>query len=226
MQGRLPAQGDFMPYAVVSIETEAGERVELALPLDVPSRLLIVKIMHDFGKIVRTGETFALFFKTDRGDKLIPASATLGELGIVDGQHLRIKRQARGLAGGPSRVHAFLRTQSGEQLALDANHVIIGRKDPKYQVPLDLDLTRLDPGKAVSRQHASIGRSGTSYYVLDLESTNGTRLNGAKVVPGKKTPLKDGDSIEFGMEVRLTFVVAATGDLGEAASKSKKPSDR
>ncbi len=206
-----------MTFAVVSIETEAGERVELALPLDVPSRLLALKIMRDFGKIVRTGESFALFFKTDRGDKPIPPTATLRELGITDGQGLRVKRQARGLVASASRAHAFLRTQAGELIPLEANNIIIGRKDPKYQVPLDLDLSRLDPGKAVSRQHASIGRDGSSHYLLDMESTNGTRLNGEKAAPGKKLPLKDGDVIQFGLEVQLTFVVA-----GPPTSAAKK----
>ena len=215
-----------MPFAVVSVETEAGERVELALPLDVPSRLLAVKIMRDFGKIVRTGETFVLFFMTDRGDKAIPPTATLGELGVADGQRLRIRRQARGAVGSASRAHAFLRTELGEQLPLEANNVIIGRKDPKHQVPLDLDLTRQDPGKAVSRQHAAIGRNGNNYYLLDLESTNGTSVNGESAPPGRKMPLKDGDLIELGLQVRLTFVVAATGAAPNTASKSNKPSGR
>ncbi len=206
-----------MTFAVVSIETEAGERLELALPLDVPSRLLALKVMRDFGKIVRTGESYALFFKTDQGDKPIPATATLRELGITDGQSLRIKHQARGLVASASRAHAFLRTQAGELLPLEANNIIIGRRDPKYQVPLDLDLSRLDPGKAVSRQHASIGRDGNSHYLLDMESTNGTWLNGEKAVPGKKLPLKDGDLIQFGVAVHLTFVEAAP-----AVSASKK----
>jgi hypothetical protein len=210
-----------MPFAVVTVETEAGERVELALPLDVPSRLLAPKIVRDFGKLVRTGETFSLFFKTEHGDRLIPANATLGELGIRDGQFLRIKRHRTG-AGPASLVHAYLRAQSGERLPLELNHVIIGRKDPKHQVPLDLDLTRLDPGQGVSRQHASIGRDGEKYYLIDLESTNGTRVNDQPAVVGKKMPLKDGDIIQFGLQLRLTFVVAGT----DGPAKPGKPPAR
>jgi hypothetical protein len=215
-----------MTFAVVTIETESREQIQLAVPVDMPSRLLAAKIMHDLGKPVRTGETFALYFKTDRGDKSISPTATLAELGINDGQHLRIKRQKLGAAPESPRAHAFLRTPSGEQIPLEANHVIIGRKEPKYQVPLDLDLTRLDPKKAVSRQHASIGRDGNKYYLLDLDSTNGTRVNGEKVVPGKKTPLNSGDSIILGLEVRFTFVTKEAVAEEQRLSQAAKPTDR
>jgi hypothetical protein len=218
-----PARAESMSYAVVIVETESGERVELALPLDVPARLLAPRVMQGFGKVVRTGESFALYFKTGRGDKLIPPDATLAELGIQDGQRLRIKRQRAGTTASPPRAHAYLRAQSGERLALEAHHVIIGRKDPKRQFPVDLDVTRLDPGQAVSRQHASIGHEGSKYYLRDLDSTNGTRVNGKVVLPGDKMPLKDGDDILLGLQVRFTFLTLE-GDT--ARGQTPKTPDR
>lgn len=210
-----------MPFALVTVEVDFGEKAELALPLDVPSRLLTTKIMRDMGKLVRTGETFVLSFKTAGGDKPIPPDATLGELGIRDGQHLRLTRQGPGMRAPAPRAHAYLRTQTGAMLPLESNNVILGRKDMKQEGPLDLDLAAYDPGWVVSRRHASIGRDGSNYYLLDLESTNGTQVNGAVCSPGRKMPLKDGDRIICGLAVELTFVVAAA-----PAQKPGKPAVR
>ena len=211
-----------MSFAVVNIETEDGERIELALPLDVPSGTLGPRIMGGFGRLVRTGEKYALHFKTGRGDKPIPPDSTLGELGVRDGQVLRIRRQRAGAAPAAPRAHAYLQTTSGKRIALEQNHVILGRKDPKQQFPLDLDLTAFDPGKVVSRQHATIGRDGRKYYILDLESTNGTRVNGVTALPGRKVDLKSGDAVDFGLQVRFTFLTAeAEGDKSKASQRGK-----
>ena len=48
----------------------------------------------------------------------------------------------------------------------------------------------------ISRQHARIERIGGAYYLLDLQSRNGTRLNG-KILLGRKR-LNDGDVVGFG----------------------------
>ena len=217
-----------MPNAIVTVDTDSGAQVELALPLDVPSGALAAKIMRDLGRTVRAGETVEFFIDTGHGDKRIHPTATLGQLGIEDGQHLRIKRAGAGIAPEASSAHAYLRTQSGDLLALESNLVIIGRRDPQYEVPLDLDLAEHDPANAVSRRHACIGRSGEDYYLLDLESTNGTRLNEEDIVPGKKMPLQDGDRIDFGLGVRVTFVTARVdaGEPGQQPQPTTRPPAR
>ena len=53
---------------------------------------------------------------------------------------------------------------------------------------------------AVSAQHAIIARSGSSYRLQDLRSTNGTHVNG---VPITEVELKDGDKIRFGFAVAV-----------------------
>lgn len=47
---------------------------------------------------------------------------------------------------------------------------------------------------AVSRHHARLEAQGGAWHLLDLESVNGTRVNGRRV---KETPLKPGDVIEI-----------------------------
>ena len=71
--------------------------------------------------------------------------------------------------------------------------------------------------KAVSRHHAKIRIEGQKYFVNDLASTNGTRVNGRKIT---KKWIKEGDSIEMG-HTRITFKTEAQpGEIPEY-----KPSD-
>jgi hypothetical protein len=197
-----------MSFAVVTVETEYGDRLELALALEIPSRTVAANILRDLGRTIRIGDTYLLYIETPRGDKPIPPTATLGAFGITDGQRLRLKRQVGAAPTAVSRAYAYLKTQTDDLLPLESSSVIIGRKDAHAQIPLDLDLSAYDPGHALSRRHASIGREGPTYYLIDLNSTNGTRLNEVNLVPGRKMPLQDGDSIEFGLGMRVTFVTA------------------
>ena len=64
--------------------------------------------------------------------------------------------------------------------------VIIGR-EPKCGIQLLV--------KDVSRRHARVGFCGKDYQIEDLKSTNGTYVNGLKVVT---CVLRDQDQIEIG----------------------------
>lgn len=54
------------------------------------------------------------------------------------------------------------------------------------------------PHRAVSVRHATIELIGSRYAIVDHGSTNGTLVQGARVVPGRPKPLRDGDRIEVG----------------------------
>jgi pSer/pThr/pTyr-binding forkhead associated (FHA) protein len=47
----------------------------------------------------------------------------------------------------------------------------------------------------VSRRHAEVREEGSSYYVVDLDSTNGIEVNGRRV---RRAKLEDGDTIVLG----------------------------
>lgn len=72
---------------------------------------------------------------------------------------------------------------------------LIGRPDATRGIHPEIDL-RLDD--AVSRRHAKIFMRGDYYVLTDLNSTNGTRLNGQWVQAEAEVPLKAGDEIEVG----------------------------
>jgi hypothetical protein len=84
-------------------------------------------------------------------------------------------------------------------VALDRN--VIGRRiagrEPQQEVALD------DPG--VSRRHAQIKRQPDgSLALLDLGSTNGTKINGIAIEPNILVPLRDGDRITLGCWTHIT----------------------
>jgi serine/threonine protein kinase len=83
-------------------------------------------------------------------------------------------------------------------LSLETENVI-GRAAPySDQVP-DIDLSAHGGGRAgVSRLHACLLQRQGEWYVEDLNSTNGTTVNGQAVSPDQPVLLHDGDMIQFG----------------------------
>lgn len=91
-----------------------------------------------------------------------------------------------------------------DMLTLDPVHeLIIGRADPREGVEVDLDLTSFGAAEqGVSRRHAAIRRGEDTITLIDLESTNGTYLNGQRLLPHQPRVLRDGDEVRLG---RLVF---------------------
>jgi hypothetical protein len=74
----------------------------------------------------------------------------------------------------------------GSRIVLGVEPIVIGRL-PECTVALN--------DQNVSRRHAEIRRSGSDVVVVDLGSTNGTKVNGARVT---ERVLEDGDDITVG----------------------------
>lgn len=97
------------------------------------------------------------------------------------------------LREGPGGTGAgSLLLPTGERYVLRETTVSVGR------LP-ECDITVVDPN--VSRRHAEIQPRGDGFVVVDLGSTNGTRVNGVRV---SERELHDGDELGFG-NVLLTF---------------------
>ncbi len=115
----------------------------------------------------------------------------------------------------------------GAVFPLDATQTTIGKRHGN-------DIALDDP--TLSRAHARIERRGDRYYLIDLQSTNGTRLNGLLV---REAPLRPGDEIAVGASVlrvrdqaRVALVkegnapaVAATVVVGPQLAGLRPPPD-
>jgi pSer/pThr/pTyr-binding forkhead associated (FHA) protein len=80
-----------------------------------------------------------------------------------------------------------------------AQRVLIGRADVEDDVLPELDLTDFDGlEKGVSRTHAALEWTDQGIVLIDLDSTNGTSLNGNPVAPQQAFLLQTGDEIRLG----------------------------
>lgn len=99
-------------------------------------------------------------------------------------------------AGEPAPSLAGLATvtvgETGHDVALRGDRMVIGRTNAS-----DICL----PDANVSRRHAAIVCHDGLWHIEDLDSTNGTLLNGHPAVSER---LRDGDVIEIGL-TRLTY---------------------
>lgn len=88
--------------------------------------------------------------------------------------------------------------------------IVIGRSDPVASFYPDLDLSPYGgQKKGVSRRHATIIQDDEqkALFLEDLNSTNGTRINGFSLEPRRRYRLRDGDELEFGkVQMVLRFV--------------------
>jgi two-component system, cell cycle response regulator len=72
----------------------------------------------------------------------------------------------------------------------------------------DCDIRVLDT--SVSRRHVRIEKIANDYYVLDMQSTNGTYVNDKASVAGDPLPLRDGDYLRVG---NCIFRYLASGNV-------------
>lgn len=80
------------------------------------------------------------------------------------------------------------------------SRILVGRaEDEETANDLMLELSHYGgEGSGVSRIHAAIHDQDGMVYITDLNSTNGTRINGLPLVPDQAYRLREGDELQFG----------------------------
>jgi hypothetical protein len=197
-----------MSYVTITLETSLKQQVDLALPLTVSNQLLSMSLVQALNLLESTKGNYLLSIKNENGIIRLPVDTTLAEAGVLDGFVLQL--QPWDIKAAPrTEVEAktYLQSESGETFHLRAGQAVIGRKDVKRGVMVEIDIAPYDTGKVISRRHAAIEKKGKVFFVTDLGSTNGTKVNGKKLAPREKQALKNGDILEFGRDgVKLRFV--------------------
>jgi hypothetical protein len=111
--------------------------------------------------------------------------------GLESGHTMVLDREAL-LREKPRAPKASIEQRDGPNVSLGPDPVLIGR-DPQNDVVLD--------DRRVSRKHAEIRLRLGRYTLYDLQSTNGTYVNGRRVA---EKVLDDGDKISVG-GLEITF---------------------
>ncbi len=114
----------------------------------------------------------------DRGTTILGSSLDDGE------------RETTVLGGGVASLK--LVRSNGETLTISDFPATIGKGSAAN--------VQLSGNNAVSRVHARVIKNNDSFAIEDLESTNGTRINGAPLSGNEVVALHDGDELEFGDE--------------------------
>ena len=83
-------------------------------------------------------------------------------------------------------------TWDGQRHEINARRVVLGRSK-------DADLQLSDPN--ASRRHAELRQEGATYWLIDLDSTNGVEVRGKRV---KRVKLEDGTRFTIG-STEITF---------------------
>ena len=99
----------------------------------------------------------------------------------------------------------------GATYSLEGDQLVIGR-DSSSGVPIN--------DAEVSRKHARLIFQGGKYVIEDLGSTNGTFVNGQRLV--SPVVLKSGDVVSLGEQIVLMFE-ALSADPGETMISRKSP---
>ena len=76
-----------------------------------------------------------------------------------------------------------------------------------------------DPGdRGVSRLHARLELRGGRYWIMDLNSTNGTALNGEELTPNEETELFHGDRVEIAGRFMNSVCLTGAGNRAKVSS--------
>jgi hypothetical protein len=120
-------------------------------------------------------------------------------------------RAQTGRLSAPWRLLLQIGGQNQTTVGIEVkDRIVLGRADPVAHYYPDLDLSPYGGQEGgVSRRHATIIQDddNKALYLEDLNSTNGTRINGFSLEPRRRYRLRDGDELEFGrVQMILRFV--------------------
>ena len=111
--------------------------------------------------------------------------------------------------GPPWRLLLQIGSENRTTLGVSVtDEMLVGREDSRLGQMPEIDLAPFDGlTNGVSREHARIHYEDATLYIEDLDSTNGTRINGFQLKPHLRYRLRDGDELEFGrLRAVLRFV--------------------
>jgi ABC-type multidrug transport system ATPase subunit/pSer/pThr/pTyr-binding forkhead associated (FHA) protein len=150
----------------------------------------------DVFELGRGGPRIRVELTADTGTLILPASALM-PLAAAKAPAAGVRPKTRAGPGSKLRLTILSGSRKGAVLDLGGSVLRVGRT-PDSSVALPED-------RVVSAQHAKLVRLEDEYVVIDLDSRNGTYLNGARV---ERAAVADGDVLALGpggpeLEIRI-----------------------
>lgn len=102
---------------------------------------------------------------------------------------------------------------TGELLSLvGRDNYTLGRSIEGQAVIPDVDLNKYEAYDAgISRMHAELRIAEDGLYVIDLESSNGTIINGKRLSAQEAEPIQHGDIMQLG-RLRIQIIAHSRGE--------------
>src|SRR3978361_1566563 len=81
---------------------------------------------------------------------------------------------------------------------------------------VDCDIICAQP--AVSGHHCRLTRQGNQYWIQDLQSTNGSFVNGTRIEVGQAVPIQPGMHVTLGQRTPMPWPAASPAPAAPAGS--------
>lgn len=123
---------------------------------------------------------------------------------IIDSRNYKMKmgrNQTIELDEKSVKIYGYLLIEKGgrvQRYKIKNREMIIGRTQGKVDI--------LTENISVGKVHCKILKEGNQYYIIDLDSKNGTYINGNRINPKEKSEIKHRDIIRLSTEEFL-FVI-------------------
>jgi hypothetical protein len=155
--------------------------------------------------------------------RLLAAAGGVRGTQAGDIEYRPVPAHARPSGDAPWRIQLRSTNPAHPLVALDLHgDVALGRGGMLKGGP-DVSLQEHDTKKlGVSRRHILLRPTRNHLYMIDLNSTNGTLLNGARVGPSNASPLYDGDTITLG-DLHLVLRLIRTPEGVQTQRKDTAP---
>ncbi|MEP7287429.1 MAG: FHA domain-containing protein [Chloroflexota bacterium] len=143
----------------------------------------------------------ALKYRNESTDQMVPINKGATRLPALGG-----------LPGADKdTIVMFIGTHPRPITATVNSQITIGRRNPEAPEGSHVDLSAYDAfDLGVSKVHAAIQRDGDVFEVRDLNSSNGTFINGFPVSPQEPDRIKSGDEVRLAnMQIRIYFLSEA-----------------
>jgi pSer/pThr/pTyr-binding forkhead associated (FHA) protein len=195
--------------------TVGRESADVLLPSKTVSRRHAVILVSDVGLYPQLRDTDSTNGTKHEGARLAPGQSVNLENGDIvqfGDIHLKVVIPASESADALPAIASYGAGETAVATAPTSTASLTRSDGTKYVLSEGANTFGRQPSNKfvlrddsyVSGAHAVIEQVNGRYNVMDLNSTNGTRLNGRRIGPNQRELLSDGDEVIFG-QTPLTF---------------------